>query len=469
MDYAGEILERYITSAFFKLCEGQRKAKDGEVPVLVYNPHPYPVETDVEAEFQLGNQNWNDGEYTVARIYDQSGRFIPAQHEKPECSLSLDWRKKVVFHATLAPMSMNRFDCTLEVLKDYKMIAPFEETEDAIVVHSDRSEMRISKKTGLIDSLIVNGRERLEPGSGKICVYRDNEDPWAMLVDSFADYKGEFELVDEETATNFAGCAPVEVIENGEVRTKVQAIFRYSYSFAVVTYTISKFDTMPEVHIDLFSNDRCVMLKYCVTPALENGRLWGQTAFGTEELPMEELEVCYQQWCGLENEKEGFYVLNKGTYGGSSDGRQLRISLLRTACYAAHPINDRPIVPAGRFNDYIDLGRREFTLKFATEREDLDRQAQQFNEGVRALSFFPSGNGQMPAPMLEVKEPHMLLTAITGNETDGYYFRLYNASEEPGEATVCCKGREYTVPFGKYEVKRLKLQGGQLTVEERIG
>lgn len=173
----------------------------GEVPILVYNPHPYPVEADVEAEFQLGNQNHNEGEYTVARIYDQNGSFVPVQHEKPECSLSLDWRKKVVFHTTLVPMSMNRFDCTLEVMKDYQMIATFEETVDAVVVRSDRSEMRISKRTGLIDSFMVNGRERLEAGSGKICVFKDNEDPWGMKVKDFADYKGEFELVDESYCT----------------------------------------------------------------------------------------------------------------------------------------------------------------------------------------------------------------------------------------------------------------------------
>lgn len=128
-----------------------------------------------------------------------------------------------------------------------------------------------------------------------------------------------------------------------------------------------------------------------------------------------------------------------------------------------------PIVPAGRFNDYIDLGQREFNLKFVTEKEGLDRQAQLFNEGVRALSFFPSGKGEIPEGMLEVKEPQMLLTAITGNAQDGYLFRLYNAGEENCNATVTWQGRYYSVPFGRFEVKRLRLQGGQLTVEERIG
>ena len=469
MNYAGEIFERYITNAFFKLCQGQRKAKSGEVPVLVYNPHPYPVEADVEAEFQLDNQNWNDGEYTVAYVYDKDGNFVPVQHEKPECSLSLDWRKRVVFHTVLAPMTMNRFDCILEVKKDYKMIAPFKETEKDIFVCSEKSQMRISKSTGLMESFIVDGKERLKPGSGKICVFEDNEDPWAMQVDSFTKYKGEFTLADEETAMKFGGCAPIEVIENGEVRTKVQSIFNYSYSFAVVTYIISKYDAMPQVHIELFSNDRCVMYKYCITPALEEGKMYGQTAFGTEELSVDERENCYQQWCGLENKDSGFYVLNRGNYGGSSDGKELRISLLRTACYAAHPIFDRQLVPSGRFNDYIDMGKREFTFQFVVDKEGVDREAQLFNEGIRALSFFPSGDGEMLPGILKIKEPHILLTAITKDEMGCYCFRLYNAGDKACDANISCQGHDFVVSFNNFEVKRMKFYNDQLTQEQFIG
>ena len=37
LSYGSEIADRYKTKAFFKLCSGQPKAKDGEIPVLVFN------------------------------------------------------------------------------------------------------------------------------------------------------------------------------------------------------------------------------------------------------------------------------------------------------------------------------------------------------------------------------------------------------------------------------------------------
>ena len=68
MDYGREIIARYCDKAFFKLCEGQKEGKPGEIPVLVFNPNPYWVEDVFEAEFQLEDQNWNDNEVTMIKM-----------------------------------------------------------------------------------------------------------------------------------------------------------------------------------------------------------------------------------------------------------------------------------------------------------------------------------------------------------------------------------------------------------------
>lgn len=36
--YGEEIADTLYSKAFFKLCEGQKKAKDGEIPIIVFNP-----------------------------------------------------------------------------------------------------------------------------------------------------------------------------------------------------------------------------------------------------------------------------------------------------------------------------------------------------------------------------------------------------------------------------------------------
>ena len=163
---------------------------------------------------------------------------------------------------------MNRFDCQLETLQEYRFVAPYTEDEAGILFESDKIKAHIDKRTGLIDSYRVDGAERLSASSGRLEVYRDNEDPWGMRVDSFADKAGEFQLLSQREAQEFAGCSNIEVTENGAVRMKVQAIFGYGRSYAVVVYTFSRFLSSFDADITLFSNDRNVAIKYAFHPLL---------------------------------------------------------------------------------------------------------------------------------------------------------------------------------------------------------
>ena len=38
-------------------------------------------ETEIEVEFTLQNQNWRNGEITVAEVYDENGNALPTQNE----------------------------------------------------------------------------------------------------------------------------------------------------------------------------------------------------------------------------------------------------------------------------------------------------------------------------------------------------------------------------------------------------
>ena len=44
--------------------------------------------------------------YTVAKVYDEEGNELPTQNEKPECTIHLDWTKKISFSGTLKPASI---------------------------------------------------------------------------------------------------------------------------------------------------------------------------------------------------------------------------------------------------------------------------------------------------------------------------------------------------------------------------
>ncbi len=467
LSYGEEIVDRYKVKAFLKLCEGQKKAKDGEIPVLVFNPHPYVVKENIEVEFQLADQNWNENETTVVRVRDENGCYLPAQNEKESSSLNLDWRKRISFTAELKPMSINRFDCKLEVKKlPRREIRPCEETDTHFVFENDSIKVKISKETGLIDSYFANGKEYLCCNGARIRVFRDNEDPWGMETDGFYDCIGEFTLASDEEANRFNGypdesIGNVRVIENGDVRCKIQAIFKYSGSYAVVTYTLPKEGSYADIKIKMLSADSNVFYKLTFDTAFCAPVFMGQTAFGKEGLLKEEKEVTYQKWCGLFEHGSGFAVINNGTYGGSAKDGRLNISLMRTPVYSAHPICDRQLTDSDINHDHIDMGEREFEYRITTEINHPDKVAEIFNQRPVALSFFPSGAKTKKETEVFVDNDDIILTRLS-NRGKRTILRLFNSTESEAVANVKIGGGITKVELGSFEVKTFAVDGSHL-------
>lgn len=475
LNHGREIVAEYCDKAFFKLCAGQQEAKQGEIPVLVFNPHPYEIEQEVEVEFNMADQNRTPNEVTLVRVRDEEGNYLLSQNEKEECTFHLDWRKKVAFRAQLKPMSINRFDCELhkETVQGCKrVIEPCQEEGNYYIFKNEKMHVLINKKTGLLDQYQVEGRDFLKDRSARIGVYFDNEDPWRMRVDGFYEKIGEMTLLSAEEANAFRGypeetLGNVSVIENGAVRTKIQAIFRYSNSFAIVTYTLPKKDTYIDIKIKMLSNDANKMYKLSFDTTLEEGNFVGQAVFGREELLQEEKEVTFQKWCALEQDGKNFVVLNKGTYGGSAKDGQMNLSLLRTPIYSSHPIEeeilpdriiDYPLAETDRVHEHIDMGEREFEYRLMIDETYPDAKAEVYNQPCYTLSFFPSGDGCAECNTVELDDKDVILTAFKRDKEGKLIARLYNSTDKGKTASLKVEGREYLCELGAFEFQTVKIE-----------
>ena len=125
MDHAIEILTRLKAKAFFALASGQKKADPDKIPLCVYNPYPYEITENIICEFNLWDQDRNPY-FMKPIVYDKDGKIIPSQCEKEYSTIPINWRKRVVFRATLAPMALNRFDCGFETMDEINENMPLE-------------------------------------------------------------------------------------------------------------------------------------------------------------------------------------------------------------------------------------------------------------------------------------------------------------------------------------------------------
>lgn len=343
--YALEKCDKIIAKAFFALAKGQKKAEEGVIPIMVYNPHPYKITETLKVGFMLQNQNWNEDEVTVAEVFDEYGNRVMCQNEKPEATFSLDWIKSIVFEAELAPCSMSRFDCRLKTIKKNDKERHY---GDKICISGKNAELIINRSTGLIEKYSVGGVVLLE-NCGVLEVYRDNEDPWGMTVDGFYDKEGEFRLLTDTENGKALGydenVQNVVISEDGEVRTVIDVLFGYENSRAVVQYMFNKVSGDLDVKVTVNSENTNKCIKYRLDTTAKNGRFYGQTAFGAEELDADGNEVTYQKWCGVKGENTSVYVINNSMYAGSFKDKSMYLTLLRTPVYSAHPIEQRQIAP----------------------------------------------------------------------------------------------------------------------------
>lgn len=475
LDHALENLSRVKAKAFFALCKGQKKAQPDAIPVIVYNPYPYEIEGDLECGFMLWDQNWND-EFLDPVVYEGDIR-LPSQCEKEESTIPLQWRKRVTFHAKLKPMQVNRFDCKFDVLPK-KPVPSMPVSTTHFVFDNEHEHIEINRLTGLVDVYKVDGKNVLKKDSFTLNVYKDNFDPWGMTQQSWTEIIGKFSLLSDEEGTKFS-CVDevipsIRVIEDGSVRTIVEALFGYENSRAVVHYVLSKKEGM-RIDLRISWNEKQKMVKMMIPAAFKTNKCFGEQMYGMDELRGNKWESCAQKFQILEGDDLSLSLCNNCTYGCSYDDENdiLNITVLRSPSYTAHPLPGRKVMPQDRFLPYAEQGERLYSFSFNAGAPDsirikTPRRAQEFNETPMTLSFYPTGLGEVPESGLELTDSDCIeMTAVKkASVGDGYIVRLFNPTNESQSARLSGFGITTRISLSPFEIKTLRIHDGAVEVTD---
>ena len=475
-DHGLEILSRVRARAFFALAGGQKKAAADEIPILVYNPHPYPVEQDLTCEMMLWDQNWKD-EFSMPQVFDEAGSPLPTGCEKEASNLTLDWRKRVVFRASLPPMSMSRFNCKYHALPAKPLPPLAEESDTHFLFRNERMTARISKNSGALDEFTVDGKSLLKAGAFTLDVYADDADPWGMLVRSFPNKIGRFQLMSKQDGSAFSGVSgvidSVRLIENNDVRAVIEAVLQYKHSRAVIQYKCSKHAPSLDVSVRLQWMEIQKMAKLRLPMSGRGVKCFGEVAFGEEPFNAEGDEEVSLRYQRLQSGDRAVGLINDGVYGSSFRNGTLSVTLLRSPAYCAHPITpDRPLIPQDRFTAHIDQGERLYEFRLlggdrSAVTAELPREAEIFSQAPTALSFFPHGGGEKPNTPFTLEGDNVQVSAIKPAEDgNGTIVRLYNPFCRRAKVTLTAplKGVSRTISFTKFEVKTLRVTDKRITL-----
>lgn len=426
-----EILKQVQDDVFFTAAKNEKKAADGEFPILVYNPHPYKIKTAVDCEFLLPAFNYDENNVYGIKVYDRAGNELPVQTEKESGNLNVEWRKRAIFDCELEPSSLNRFSLFTKLKPKDLYAAP-------------------ARENGLKYGFYV---------------YDDNEDTYGSLpADNCAVGRNPKKI---EQAAEY-------IIENGPVRTVIEKKFKINGSSIIVNEKRYAGYGYIDLDIRIIWNDSDKTLKIHFDKPFP-GTVKGQIPFGTDEFDCDGGEKAVQRFVTAENGGKCFAVINNGVYGFSANGAELGFTLLRSSCYAALTITNRdgslrPIVKGDRFIPRIECGERRFQFRAGVfDKNEVAAAAQLFNQPPYVLCYFPGGKSAPQNPRGPVLDnPNITLVTFKGAAVKNkFYIRLHNNTGAEQKCGVRIGKLHNAAVFLPYEVKTLTVT--KTKIEETAG
>ncbi len=463
---AYDSLTKLRAASVFAMCSGQKAAAPDEIPVIVYNPHPYPVKDVFSCEFMLWDQGWADT-VKYPHLFTEDGTEVPCQPEKELSNIPIDWRKRISFYAEAAPCSVTRFNCKFEDVKK-KPTEQLPVKDGCLVFDNGVMHAEVSLETGLLRSYRTGGRELLHDAF-RLDVFADKADAWGMTVTSYPDFLYSFRLADAKETGAFSGLAPAElppvrVIENGGVRVVVEAVFSGPVgSTALVKYAFNRSTADVDVSVRLQMNEKLRMVKLAL-PMHGLISVTGETPYGRERLRDNGDETVSQRYRYMASENGGVLICGRSTYGSSVSGGEYRISLLHTVPFTSHPLGDRRVMPEDRWMAFMDMDTQTFEFRLTGGEGLLDRAArlsQQYCEAPYCMSFFPSGNGVRPAQSMLLEDDDCVVMSAYKESVNGEgdVIRLFNPTDTERTVTLRLGGSRFVITIPPHAVETYLYDG----------
>lgn len=412
------------------------------VPIVLFNPHPFPVETVV----QLPKR--------VERLFDEDGKEVPSQIVRSEDSRC---RKRVGDTAFVAKIPALGWSCywyhavlpqhgsTPYYFPDESRIKPdypakawtsfvpsgSEYIPDReLVLENEHLRVEFQLNSGCITSLVDKhtGKEQLS-GLGAVPVVFDEYgfDTWAHGHLSWDKQIGQF--------TD----AKITVMERGPVRARIKVVSRYNDSELTQFFTLNADSRQLEVQAKLNWQEKHKLLKLRFdTACTEDPKAFYQIPFGVLERPCNGEEEPGQSWLAVKQGEEGLALINNNKYSFSVLGNQLNLTVCRSPYYIDHARGDQQDTES----EYTDQGVQEFA--YAITPMDgktwgqLTQAAGLFNQPVTAV-MENNHPGTLPYSFtgLRCDQENVVITAFKRSEDGkGTVVRAYETEGRQTTATL---------------------------------
>jgi alpha-mannosidase len=419
-------------------------------PVVVFNPHPWPLRTDVELEYTWTREQGH-------HVVDDEGEPVPLQLTRPLTTMS-GLRSRFAFPVEVPPLGYRTYRVRLGRVEG--------ETIGCSDTHLENEHLRVELDpgTGRIARLVhkPSGADLAAPASMHAVVIDDRSDTWGHGVVAYDRVAGEF------------ACTGVRLLESGQVRGIVRVESRYGDSTLREDYVLSGDAAFVDVRVALDWHEPLKLLKLRYPTSVETDRATFETPYGHLERPAGGDEEPGQSWVDVSGGGRGLTVINnakhgydvRGGGGGvAGAGAEIGISAVRSPVWAWH--DPRELEEGGDF-EHMDLGRQNFLVRLVPHAGDwrdagVVRLAAELNGPPFVLvETFHDGPLPQRRSFADDGGGDVVLTVLKRGEDGGWVVRAYETAGRPGSARLEVLGAAVDAAFGAHEIKTFVLRDGEV-------
>ena len=392
-------------------------------PVVVFNPHPWPIETDVELQYGV-QQN---GVHVV------DGADVPTLSQRIQSVATTDdkGRGAVAFRAVLPAFGYRLY--RLRPGAATVAASPLAATET--VLENDFLRVEIDPATGWLKSLFDKSTGiDLAAGTASAThtqVCEDPTDTWGHRVVSYA-WDGDPMTVDRITLR-----------ENGPLRARLRVERSWGRSTFVEELVLGHDSRTLRVDVTIDWREQAHLLKVRFPTALAEPRATYEIPFGELERPVDGAEEPAQSWVDLTgtvgDASAGLTVIATNKHGwdvSPGDAPSIGITAVRSPVYSWH---DPRLLEDDGVYSFQDQGIQRFRYELVPHAGDHRaarpaRRAIELGSAVRAqLESFHDGPLAAQGSFADDGGGAVQVTAIKGSE---------DASGEAGGADLIVRAVE---------------------------
>ncbi len=440
---------------------------EGTQPVVVFNPHPWPVTTAVELQYGV--------QPTGVHVVDGDGRQTPSQRVQSVATTSDKGRAAQVFQAEVPAFGYRLYRLrggAAPAGLGWSNEPPSELHASETVLENAVLRVEVDPDTGWLTSLLDKrtGLDVLAGAGGhhtQVCA--DPTDTWGHRVVSYA-WPG-----DDMTTTR------IRLRESGPMRARLRIEREWGRSSLVEELILEHGSDQLEVRVTLDWREEAHLLKLRIPTALDDPTATYEVPFGAIERPVDGAEEPAQSWVDLTGtvpgpdgpRRAGIALVTdaKHAYDASpaddDGGPSIGVTAVRSPVYSWH---DPRLLDDEGIYSYQDQGIQTFRYLLVPHAGDwresqLTRRSALLGSPVRAmLESFHAGPLPDALSLAGDDGGQVMVTAIKGTEDDGdggpdLLVRAVETTGRParGSLRLPVLGRSITVDFGPSQIRSFRV------------